>query len=232
MTESTTPSSSHCSCSHLTSFASSFFVPPNKLDMGAALLELSRLHQHPAMLATVCTVVAVFLVALVWARRKDKLKARDVSINFLESLWLSRFQLYAYYRYVLLSSTCVVLVIKKNCSTFTVLEICGTADENKIENNLYIYNPIVHSHDDRNKSTQLRALPHYYLHWHAQWIGNDKQCIFCNGGRKWKDKAYTFESRKKSKYVFNWTNWYISHLLLECKTFCSQIFAFICFFTD
>lgn len=66
----------HCQCSHLTWFGADLFIPPNKLDIKSSFKKLPEIYKHPALLATFCVIIGLYLVGLVWARRKDR---RDIT---------------------------------------------------------------------------------------------------------------------------------------------------------
>ena len=66
----------HCQCSHLTWFGADLFIPPNKLDIESSFKKLPEIYKHPALLATFCVIIGLYLVGLVWARRKDR---RDIT---------------------------------------------------------------------------------------------------------------------------------------------------------
>ena len=61
-----------CQCSHLTWFGADLFIPPNKLDIKASIKKLAELHKHPALLATFCTIIGLYILGMIWARRKDR----------------------------------------------------------------------------------------------------------------------------------------------------------------
>nr|XP_006819461.1 PREDICTED: uncharacterized protein LOC100374130 [Saccoglossus kowalevskii] len=61
---------SRCMCNHLTSFGSSFFVPPNTIDFKA--LSWSDLSDNYAVLLTVLILICVYLLLLYWAGLADK----------------------------------------------------------------------------------------------------------------------------------------------------------------
>ena len=54
----------HCGCSHLTWFGSGFLVPPNQLDISKAVREFKNISDHPALLATICIISGVYLLAI------------------------------------------------------------------------------------------------------------------------------------------------------------------------
>ncbi|XP_070581325.1 polycystin-1-like protein 2 [Ptychodera flava] len=67
----TTTQATHCLCSHLTSFASDFFVPPNSIDFSTVFNKFD-LRENSAVFATVFALLGVYFILLIWARRKDK----------------------------------------------------------------------------------------------------------------------------------------------------------------
>ena len=73
----------NCSCSHLTSFAGSYLVPPNKINMEKVYNELQSLKESGKflVLAIVLMYFLIYLVAIVLARRadnNDKAKVRSM----------------------------------------------------------------------------------------------------------------------------------------------------------
>ncbi|XP_063962086.1 polycystin-1-like [Lytechinus pictus] len=60
----------HCLCNHLTSFASAFFVPPNKIDFSDVFSK--SLLDNFAVMGTIIVIVSIYLLLLIYARRKDK----------------------------------------------------------------------------------------------------------------------------------------------------------------
>lgn len=70
----------HCQCTHLTWFGGDLFIPPNKLDLEKDIGKLLDLHKSPALLATVCLVASLYIIALVFARRWDKKDTAKVGL--------------------------------------------------------------------------------------------------------------------------------------------------------
>ena len=64
----------HCLCTHLSAFGGDFFVAPNPIDFDKVWSEFGKLDEtgNFVVLATVCSILALYLVALVFARRVDK----------------------------------------------------------------------------------------------------------------------------------------------------------------
>ena len=78
-----------CQCSHLTWFGADLFIPPNKLDIKASIKKLAELHKHPALLATFCTIIGLYILGMIWARRKDRKDITKVWVKYLSYLQLS-----------------------------------------------------------------------------------------------------------------------------------------------
>lgn len=78
-----------CQCSHLTWFGADLFIPPNKLDIKASIKKLAELHKHPALLATFCTIIGLYILGMIWARHKDRKDITKVWVKYLSCLQLS-----------------------------------------------------------------------------------------------------------------------------------------------
>ena len=59
----------------MSSFASSFFTPPNKIDLSK--VNLTELFNNPTVTIIVCGIFLLYFLLLVWARRADK---RDLQL--------------------------------------------------------------------------------------------------------------------------------------------------------
>ena len=57
-------------------------MKPNVIDITKESLKLLNLKDYPALLATVCVIGGIYLLAMVWARRKDKKDVLSVSSYF------------------------------------------------------------------------------------------------------------------------------------------------------
>ncbi|XP_077980091.1 polycystin-1-like protein 2 [Glandiceps talaboti] len=68
----TTMQSTQCLCNHLTSFASDFFIPPNSIDFSTVFKKFDVVN-NAAVFSTVIALLGLYLLLLIWARRKDKL---------------------------------------------------------------------------------------------------------------------------------------------------------------
>lgn len=78
------PGEVHCLCTHLTSFGGDFFVAPNPIDFEKVWDEFGRLGEtgNYVVLATVCSMLGLYLVGLMFARRADNNDESKVSIRF------------------------------------------------------------------------------------------------------------------------------------------------------
>ena len=75
----TTPTKRHCCCNHLTSFASDFLVPPNKIDWDKVSFE--ELLKNPLVFSVVCAIFGLYFLLVVWARRADRKDLEKVSCS-------------------------------------------------------------------------------------------------------------------------------------------------------
>lgn len=67
-----------CLATHLTTFGSDFFVPPNRLDFNE--FSLLELFQSPHALIAVCTILGLYFLCLTVVIRADKNDALKVII--------------------------------------------------------------------------------------------------------------------------------------------------------
>ena len=72
----TNVSATECLTKHLTTFGSNFFVPPNKINFNE--LSPEKLLESPHALIAVCTILGLYLLCLIAARRADKNDALKV----------------------------------------------------------------------------------------------------------------------------------------------------------
>ncbi|KPP63740.1 hypothetical protein Z043_117975, partial [Scleropages formosus] len=80
----TTPLATQCLCTHLTFFGSSFFVMPNVVDVSRTAELFATFANNPVVVCFVGAIVLVYLLVLVWARRKDIHDLTKVKITVLE----------------------------------------------------------------------------------------------------------------------------------------------------
>lgn len=67
----TTPLVIQCLCNHLTFFGSSFFVTPNLVDPSRTAELFGTFGENPVVVCFVGALFLAYLLAIVWARRKD-----------------------------------------------------------------------------------------------------------------------------------------------------------------
>lgn len=67
----TTASVTQCLCTHLTFFGSSFFVMPNMVDVSRTAELFATFVNNPVVVCFVGAIFLVYLVVVVWARKKD-----------------------------------------------------------------------------------------------------------------------------------------------------------------
>ncbi|XP_047119476.1 polycystic kidney disease protein 1-like 2 [Schistocerca piceifrons] len=67
----TTTTKMHCSCNHSSIFSGISFIPPNKIDAFYNLSLIIALYENPLVLVTVGLMFILFLITLLWARRRD-----------------------------------------------------------------------------------------------------------------------------------------------------------------
>ena len=75
-----------CLCNHLTSFAAQVFVVPNAIDFEKALegfAELFTSSSNPVVLSAVIVIFVIYVLLLVWARRRDVRNAKKVCYSFM-----------------------------------------------------------------------------------------------------------------------------------------------------
>ncbi|XP_078399147.1 polycystin-1-like protein 2 [Cetorhinus maximus] len=79
----TTTNSTQCLCDHLTFFSSSFFVMPNAVDVSRTAELFATFVDNPVVVTTVACIFGLYILAVVWARRKDKQDMTKVKITLL-----------------------------------------------------------------------------------------------------------------------------------------------------
>ncbi|XP_033756196.1 polycystic kidney disease protein 1-like 2 [Pecten maximus] len=73
-----------CVCNHLTAFASGFFIVPNLVDPIADAALFLSFFDNPVVVMTVVIVWGIYLIMLVWARRKDRVDSMKGGVSVLE----------------------------------------------------------------------------------------------------------------------------------------------------
>ncbi|KAI4875931.1 hypothetical protein NFI96_034519 [Prochilodus magdalenae] len=80
----TSPLLTQCLCTHLTFFGSSFFVMPNKVDVSRTAELFATFSQNPVVVCFVCSIFLVYIIVVIWARRKDLQDKVKVKVTVLE----------------------------------------------------------------------------------------------------------------------------------------------------
>ncbi|KAI8508634.1 hypothetical protein Bbelb_137330 [Branchiostoma belcheri] len=75
---------SHCRCDHLTAFGSgfTFFIAPNKLNILDTLQNLN-LAENPVVIIAVSVLFGIYLLVVIWARRKDRQDSKKIGATIL-----------------------------------------------------------------------------------------------------------------------------------------------------
>ena len=61
----------HCLCNHLTAFGAGFAVPMNSLNLNDS--GFAKLDENPVIFATMVSVMCLYVLMLIWGRKKDLL---------------------------------------------------------------------------------------------------------------------------------------------------------------
>ncbi|XP_069724828.1 polycystin-1-like protein 3 [Phaenicophaeus curvirostris] len=80
----TNPRSTQCLCNHLTFFGSSFFVLPNAIDVSKTAELFGTFVDNPVVVTTVGCIFLIYVLVVIWARRKDIQDDAKVKITVLE----------------------------------------------------------------------------------------------------------------------------------------------------
>ncbi|NXJ01486.1 PK1L2 protein, partial [Psophia crepitans] len=80
----TNPRSTQCLCNHLTFFGSSFFIIPNAIDVSKTAQLFGTFVDNPVVVTTVGCIFLIYVLVVIWARRKDIQDDAKVKITVLE----------------------------------------------------------------------------------------------------------------------------------------------------
>ncbi|XP_028608529.1 polycystic kidney disease protein 1-like 2 [Grammomys surdaster] len=80
----TTTSQTHCLCNHLTFFGSAFLVMPNAIDVHQTAELFATFKDNPVVVSTVGCLCMVYVLVVIWARRKDIQDQAKVKVIVLE----------------------------------------------------------------------------------------------------------------------------------------------------
>ncbi|XP_071453167.1 polycystin family receptor for egg jelly-like [Hetaerina americana] len=70
----------HCTCSHLSLFGAAFSVAPNKIDPFSDVKLFLKVVENPVSVALVCTILLLYIILMVFARRKDLKDKRKIHV--------------------------------------------------------------------------------------------------------------------------------------------------------
>uniref|UniRef100_G3UPE1 Polycystic kidney disease protein 1-like 2 n=1 Tax=Meleagris gallopavo TaxID=9103 RepID=G3UPE1_MELGA len=76
--------STQCLCNHLTFFGSSFFVIPNAVDVSRTAQLFGTFVDNPIVVTTVGCIFLIYVLVVIWARRKDIQDDAKAKITVLE----------------------------------------------------------------------------------------------------------------------------------------------------
>uniref|UniRef100_A0A8C8ADQ3 Polycystic kidney disease protein 1-like 2 n=1 Tax=Otus sunia TaxID=257818 RepID=A0A8C8ADQ3_9STRI len=76
--------STQCLCNHLTFFGSSFFIIPNAIDVSRTAQLFGTFVDNPVVVTTVGCIFLIYVLVVIWARRKDIQDDAKVKITVLE----------------------------------------------------------------------------------------------------------------------------------------------------
>ncbi|XP_070941099.1 polycystin-1-like protein 2 isoform X1 [Macaca nemestrina] len=74
----------HCLCNHLTFFGSTFLVMPNAIDIHQTAELFATFEDNPVIVTTVGCLCLVYVLVVIWARRKDAQDQAKVKVTVLE----------------------------------------------------------------------------------------------------------------------------------------------------
>ncbi|CAH1253112.1 PKD2L1 [Branchiostoma lanceolatum] len=72
-----------CACNHMTPFGSDFATAPNSIDFNTVFSKFADLDKNSAVFSTVLVVLGLYLIAVVFARRKDIADVKKWCYRFL-----------------------------------------------------------------------------------------------------------------------------------------------------
>lgn len=77
--------STQCLCNHLTFFGSSFFVIPNAVDVSRTAQLFGTFVDNPVVVTTVGCIFLIYVLVVIWARRKDIQDDAKVSLSLIKT---------------------------------------------------------------------------------------------------------------------------------------------------
>ena len=77
----------HCACNHLTSFAGGVLIMPNTFDFSTEFAKFSSFWKNPVAIAFVVCLLVIYVLLVVWARRKDRQDVLKVRMTNWPSIY-------------------------------------------------------------------------------------------------------------------------------------------------
>ena len=74
----------------MTWFGAGLIVQPKLIDVEKEILKIKDLVDYPALLATVCVIGGLYIIAMIWARRQDNNDILKVKTLCMHALCFSR----------------------------------------------------------------------------------------------------------------------------------------------
>ena len=71
-----------CKCTHLTTFGTDFYVPPNTIDFSTVFAKFD-IAGNPSVFATIVTILGLYVIIAIFLRWKDKKDLIKVKYFFL-----------------------------------------------------------------------------------------------------------------------------------------------------
>ena len=91
VSEESTAATTHCLCTHLTSFGTGVFVAPNQIHFDTVFDNLdAKIADNYAVVIALSVVYFLYFVGLVWARRMDRKDVEKVRCGNIYDIYLCR----------------------------------------------------------------------------------------------------------------------------------------------
>ncbi|KAJ8038483.1 Polycystic kidney disease protein 1-like 2 [Holothuria leucospilota] len=73
----------HCVCHHLSTFAGGFIPLPNAISFKDDVVRFAEIFENPVTAVTVVTVILLFFLSAIWARRRDRQEEKELEVIYL-----------------------------------------------------------------------------------------------------------------------------------------------------
>ena len=83
----TDPSTIHCKCNHLTSFAADFFIAPNPIDIDKVIEGFKNIDDNVSVIVLISLLSALYVIFVIHLRRKDKQDGQKVYCSLFHSIF-------------------------------------------------------------------------------------------------------------------------------------------------